>query len=80
MENNITISRHFLVLSTIVNIVLSKISVPVEALRKYYVVQRYSLPILMVVLYVLPGYLHFDPLGIYLDATAGNLAHLLLGW
>ena len=51
-----------------------------EALRKYYVVQRYSLPILMVVLYVLPGYLHFDPLGIYLDATAGNLAYLLLGW
>lgn len=51
-----------------------------EALRKYYIVQRYSLPILMVVLYVLPGYLHFDPLGIYLDATAGNLAYLLLGW
>ena len=51
-----------------------------EALRKYYVVQRYSLPILMVALYVLPGYLHFDPLGIYLDATAGNLASLLLGW
>ena len=51
-----------------------------EALRRYYVVQRYSLPILMVVLYVLPGYLRFDPLGIYLDATAGNLAYLLLGW
>jgi len=36
MENNITISRRFFVLSTIVNIVLSKVSVPVEALRKYY--------------------------------------------
>ena len=51
-----------------------------EALRKDYVVQRYSLPILMVVMYLLPGYLHFDPLGIYLDATAGNLVSLLLGW
>lgn len=51
-----------------------------EALRRYYVVQRYSLPILMVCLYILPSILGVDPLGIYLDATAGNLADLLLGW
>lgn len=51
-----------------------------EARRKYYIVQRYSLPILMVALYVIPMVLHLDPLGIYLDATAGNLADLLLGW
>ena len=51
-----------------------------EAKQKYYVVQRYSLPILMIVLYVIPMVLHVDPLGIYLDATAGRLADLMLGW
>jgi hypothetical protein len=34
----------------------------------------------MVALYVIPMVLHLDPLGIYLDATAGRLADLLLGW
>jgi hypothetical protein len=29
---------------------------------------------------VLPGFIGFDPLGVYLDATAGNLANILLGW
>lgn len=51
-----------------------------EARRKYYVVQQYSLPILMILLYVLPGFIGFDPLGAYLDVTAGNLANVLLGW
>ena len=51
-----------------------------EARQRYYVVQQYSLPILMVLLYVVPMVLGLDPLGIYLDATAGRLADLLLGW
>lgn len=51
-----------------------------EARRKYYVVQRYSLPILMALLYLVPMMLPVDPLGVYLDATAGTLADLLLGW
>lgn len=51
-----------------------------EARNRYYVVQRYSLPILMALLYLVPMVLHLDPLGIYLDATAGRLADLLLGW
>lgn len=51
-----------------------------KARETYYVVQHYSLPILMVLLYAIPMVLHIDPLGIYLDATAGNLADLLLGW
>lgn len=51
-----------------------------EARRKYYVVQHYSMPILMVLLYVIPMVLRINPLGIYLDATAGHLADLLLGW
>ena len=51
-----------------------------EARRKYYVVQHYSLPILMVLLYVIPMVTHLDPLGLYLDMTAGRLADLMLGW
>ena len=35
--------------------------------------------ILLIALYVLPGLLRMDPLGIYLDATAGRLYGLLIG-
>ena len=45
-----------------------------------YLVQNYSMPILMVLLYLLPSVVGVDPVGIYLDATAGNLADMLLGW
>lgn len=51
-----------------------------EARRKYYVVQRYALPVLMIVLYVLPMILHVNPVGWYINATAGNLCDLLLGY
>lgn len=44
----------------------------------YYRLQQYAMPILIVVLYVLPSLLGFDPLGIYLDWTAGTLYDLLL--
>ncbi|MCH3968303.1 MAG: hypothetical protein LKE50_06785 [Atopobiaceae bacterium] len=50
-----------------------------SALEKYYQIQRYSLPILLIVLYLIPMVTSFDPLGIYLDVTAGNLYSLLLG-
>lgn len=49
------------------------------ARQRYYEVQRYAMPILLVLLYVLPGVLGFDPLGLYLDATAGGLYGALLG-
>ena len=49
-----------------------------EALERYYQVQRYAMPILIVVLYILPR-LGFDPLGVYLNACVGNLYNLLLG-
>lgn len=49
-----------------------------KALTAYYTVQRYSLPILLVVLYVLPIFLGFNPLGIYFSATAENLYRLFL--
>ncbi len=51
-----------------------------EARRTYYKIQHYSMPILMIALYILPSMLRIDPVGIYLDLTAGNLAQLLLGW
>ena len=51
-----------------------------EARRTYYKIQHYSMPILMIALYILPSMLRIDPVGMYLDLTAGNLAQLLLGW
>lgn len=45
----------------------------------YYEVQRYSLPILLIIMYLLPSVLHVDILGRYLDLTAGNLTDLFLG-
>lgn len=49
-----------------------------EVLQRYYQVQRYAMPILIAVLYLLPR-LGLDPIGAYLDFFAGNLYDLLLG-
>ncbi len=51
-----------------------------KALQKYYQIQRYALPILLIVLIGIPMLTHFDPISIYLKATAGNLAALLLSF
>ncbi len=52
-----------------------------EALRKYYAIQRYSMPILIGMLFLLPMVLPFDPLQIYIDATAWPLYNwLCFGW
>jgi Zn-dependent protease len=51
---------------------------PKSALPNWYAVQRYALPILMIVVIVLPMVVGFNPLGIYLDFTAGNIARLLM--
>ena len=45
---------------------------PPAARRKYYELQQYAMFLLLLLLYVLPGLLHVDPLGIYLNATAGE--------
>ena len=45
----------------------------------YYQVQRYSMPVLLALLFLVPMVLKVNPLGWYLNATAGNLADLLLG-
>ena len=51
--------------------------VPKKHLPAYYQVQRYALPVFMVVLIVLPYVLHVNPIGAYLDFTAGNVVNLL---
>ena len=50
-----------------------------EARRKFYELNEYAMFGLILVLYVLPMLLGVDPLGIYLDATAGSLYGLLVG-
>lgn len=45
---------------------------------EYYRIQHYAMPILLILLYVLPEFLGVDPLGAFLDLTAGNLYDLLL--
>ncbi|MEY8436415.1 site-2 protease family protein [Atopobiaceae bacterium 24-176] len=49
-----------------------------KALSAYYRVQRYAMPVLVIVLYLLPDFLHVNPLGAYFSATAGNLYALML--
>lgn len=49
-----------------------------DARRRYYELQGYSMAILLAALYVLPGLLRVDPLGAYLNATAGRLYTALL--
>lgn len=51
-----------------------------EALRSYYEIQRYSMPILIIVLYLLPGFTGIDVIGAYFDLTVYPLANFLLGW
>ena len=50
---------------------------PPKYLPKYYRVQQYALPVFLVVVLLLPYVLHFNPIGLYLDATAGSVANLL---
>lgn len=51
--------------------------VPESALPRYYLVQRYALPALLIVAVLLPTVVHVNPFGWYLDATAGNVFALL---
>lgn len=50
---------------------------PRKYLPQYYKLQRYAFPVFMIVVVVLPYVLRFNPVGIYLDWTAGNMANLL---
>lgn len=50
-----------------------------EALNTYYQIQRYAMPILIIVLYLLPQILHIDLVGIYFNVTVYPLFDLLQG-
>lgn len=50
---------------------------PRKYLPVYYKVQQYSFPIFMVAIILVPYIFHINPIGVYLNATAGNLANLL---
>lgn len=49
-----------------------------EALATYYKIQRYAMPILIVVLYLLPQFTGIDIIGSYFDVTVYPLARQLL--
>ena len=50
-----------------------------KARQTYYKVQRYSLPILIALLYFGPMALGFDPLGAYLSGIGGAIIDLIAG-
>ena len=50
---------------------------PRKYLPQYYRIQRYAFPVFMMIIVLVPYILGFSPIGIYLDATAGNVANLL---
>ncbi|WP_281702315.1 site-2 protease family protein [Cryptobacterium curtum] len=50
---------------------------PERYLPAYYQVQRYAMPVLLVLLFVVPYLFPINPLSLYLQATAGNLANIL---
>ena len=54
------------------------ILVPEKHMNVYYAVERYAMPIFLIVAFAIPYATGINPFGIYLDATAGNLASLLL--
>ena len=59
----------------------SKIVMPLlhgRVREEYHRVQAYAMPVLIVALYVLPSFLGIDPVGAFLDFTAGNLYDLLV--
>lgn len=45
-----------------------------KALREYYRIQQYAMPILLAILYLLPTVLHIDIIGMYFDITVYPLA------
>ena len=51
-----------------------------KALREYYRIQQYAMPILLVILYLLPTVLHIDFIGLYFDITVYPLAQGLISF
>ena len=53
---------------------------PEELRRKLWRFEPYAVATLLAVLFLVPRLIGFDPLDVYLDATAGRLFSLLVGW
>jgi len=56
-----------------------------NALKQYYSVQRYAMPFLLILLFVIPWLTNmmghpFSPIGIYINATAGNLTQFFFSF
>lgn len=51
-----------------------------KALNTYYTIQQYSMPILIIVLYLLPSFLRIDLIGIYFSFTVYPIGSALLSW
>lgn len=52
--------------------------IPTRLLPKWYSIQAYALPVLLLFIIVLPSFISFDPISAYLNVTAGNVAGLLI--
>jgi len=50
---------------------------PEKYLPGYYKIQRYALPVFLIIVIVLPQIIGFSPIGVYLKATAGTLGNLM---
>ena len=52
--------------------------IPEKHLDKWYSIQSYAMPVLIILIVFLPYLIKFDPISLYIQATAGNLAKLLI--
>ena len=59
---------------------LLSIFIPEDKMDSYYQLQHYSMPILLVLLYLVPTVLHVDPVGNYLGGAVGWMMGLILGF
>lgn len=51
--------------------------IPERSLPSYYKVERYAMPVLLVLLFVVPYLFNVDPISAYLRFTAGGVANLI---
>lgn len=53
---------------------------PNSAMPTYYKIQQYALFVLIILLIVVPYVAGFNPIGVYIDATAGRLLDIIVPW
>ncbi len=53
---------------------------PRDKMQMYYKVQQYALFILLGIIFIIPMLFNVDPLGWFLNATAGNLLDIIVPW